>query len=96
MKHYRRSRFTSDARIDARVAEMEALGIPPREALPRQPLYLSLVVDGQAFIVSGEPARRSNQFRLTLNGEPLGTGGAEMAWREIQRRRAPLLGARNL
>lgn len=90
------SRSARDARTDARVAQMEALGIPPRDPdPPRQPLYLSLVVDGQSFIVSGEPARRCNQFRLTLNGEPLGVGGAEMAWREIQRRRAPLLGKRN-
>lgn len=54
-----------------------------------------VIVDGQAFVVDGQPARRSNQFRLTLNGEPIGVGGLEKAFRRIQRERAPLLGARS-
>lgn len=69
----------------------------PRPAMPaRDPLELLLLVDGQRFVVYGEPARRCNQWRLTLNGEPIGVGGAEKAWREIQKRRVPVLGERNL
>ena len=64
--------------------------------IQRDPLELLLLVDGQRFVVYGEPARRCNQWRLTLNGEPIGVGGAERAWREIQKRRVPVLGERNL
>ena len=97
MRHYRiQTPAQRDARIDDRVARMEALGIPPRGLVQREPLSLVLHVDGQTFEVEGKPARRCNQFALTLNGEPIGVGGAEKAWREIQRRRSPLLGERNL
>lgn len=98
MRHYRvMSPAQRDAAADRRVAQMQALGVPPREPLaPRDTAYVMAIFDGQVFIAEGLPARKSSQFRWLLNGEPLGTGGAEFAWREIQKRRVPLLGARNL
>lgn len=98
MRHYRpMTPAQRDAAAERRCERMVALGIEPRPLTPpRQPLDLSLSVDGQQFTVHGEPARRCNQWRLTLNGEPIGIGGAEKAWREIQRRRVPVLGERNL
>ena len=97
MRHYRpMSRAQRDAVQERNAERMCEAGIEPRPMLPpRPPLDLSLSVDGQQFTVHGEPARRCNQWRLTLNGEPIGVGGAEKAWREIQKRRAPVLGERN-
>ena len=98
MRYYRPpTRAEKDARIERRIAEYEAAGIEPRYApLPRQPARLTFEVDGQSFEAIGKPARRCNQFAWTLNGKPIGIGGAEVAWREIQRQRAPMLGTRNL
>ncbi len=98
MRHYRpMTSAQRDAAAERRADALTAAGVPMRLMLrQRDPLDLSLSVDGQVFVVHGEPARRCNQWRLTLNGEAIGTGGAERAWREIQRRRVPLLGERNL
>ncbi len=97
MRHYRPMTPAQRDAVQERKAErMRAAGIEPRPLIQRDPLELLLLVDGQRFVVYGEPARRCNQWRLTLNGEPIGIGGAERAWREIQKRRVPVLGERNL
>lgn len=95
-RHYRpMTPAQRDGLAERRAERAAALGIPPREDLrPRDTLRILVEVDGQRFEVEGKPARRCNQFKLTLNGEPIGTGGAETAWREIQKRRAPLMSAR--
>lgn len=95
-RHYRPATpAEKDARAERRIERMEALGIPRRPGpAPRKPLRILVEVDGQSFEVKGEPARRNNQFALMLNGEPLGVGGAETAWREIQKRRSPLMSLR--
>lgn len=97
-RHYKpMSQAQKDARIDARVRRLEEAGIPPREPLaPRETAYVAVIVDGQSFLAIGLPARRITQFRWTLNGEPAGVGGLETLWREVQRKRAKMLGARNL
>ena len=98
MRHYKpMSQAQRDARTDAKVARLEAAGIPVRDALPpREPAYLAVIVDGQTFIAEGLPGRRVDRFNWHLNGEPLCAGGLETVWRAIQRKRAPMLGARNL
>ena len=91
MRRYRTlSRATRDARAEANPSPVN-LFVPTRD-----PSSLCLVVDGQVFEAEGTPARRCNQFWWTLNGEPIGCGGLEHAWRAIQRKRVPLLGERNL
>lgn len=96
-RHYApMSSATRDALADAKIERMEAAGVlvrigPP----PREPAELLLKADGQVFIVRGEPAGRQGQYALTINGEPIGVGGLEVAWREVQRRKARVPGARN-
>lgn len=98
MRHYKpMSQAQRDARTDARVARREAAGIPARETLlPRESAYVCVIVDGQTFIAEGLPGRRVDRFNWWLNGEPWRSGGLESLWREIQRRRAHMLGPRNL
>ncbi len=91
MRHYRpMSRATRDAKAEANPAPVNYF------APVRDPASLVVVVDGQTFTAEGVPTRRSGRFMWTLNGEPIGCGGLEHAWREIQRKRVPLLGERNL
>ena len=85
-----------DAASDRRAQALRDAGVPMREPLrQRDPAYVSAIFDGQAFIAEGQPARRCNQFKWWLNGEFIGIGGGEFAWRRIQELRAPLLGMRN-
>lgn len=91
MRHYRTmTRATRDARAEANHSPVN-LFVPARD-----PASICVVVDGQRFEAEGRSARKCNQFAWTINGEPVGVGGLEVAWREIQRRRVPLLGERNL
>jgi len=96
-RHYKPiSRAKRDAISDARVARLEAQGVPVRQGPPpREPAELLLRADGQVFLVRGEPAGRQGQYRLTVNGEDIGVGGLEAAWREVQRRKARVPGQRS-
>lgn len=91
--HFAAARRYALAKRDAALER----GEPEREAIPaREPAHLRVYVDGQLFEAYGKPARRCNQFVWTVNGKQIGTGGLEMAWREIQSKRVRLLGERNL
>ena len=91
MRHYRPiSQATRDERAEANPAPVN-LYKPVRD-----PATIRAMVDGQQFEAEGTPARRADQFVWVLNGERIGVGGLEFAWREIQKRRLPLLGERNL
>ena len=98
MRHYRpMTRAQRDAVQERKAERMHEAGIEPRPMLPpREPARIRTRVDGQLFDAQGEPAKRSGQFDWTLNGESIGVGGLEHAWRSIQKRRVPMLGERNL
>lgn len=65
--------------------------------LLRPPGRLLLEVDWQKFDVELKPDQRdSRMFYAVLNGDPLMHSGLEQVWREIQRRRAPVLSARRI
>lgn len=91
MRHYRTmTKATRNARAEANPAPVNLF------VCARDPASIRVVVDGQTFEAEGTPARRPDQFVWTLNGERIGIGGMEMVWRDIQKRRCPLLGERNL
>lgn len=79
-----------------RRAEFDA-ELERQPTLMRPPGRLLLEVDWQTFDVSLTPDYRDSRlFYAFMNGEPLKHSGLEQVWREIQRRRAPVLGERNL
>ena len=87
-----------DAAAERRILTFEERGIPPREpTMPREEGRLLLIVDGQSFDVRLVPDRRDpRMFYPFLGEEALRRSGLEQVWREIQRRRVPVLGERNM
>lgn len=97
-RHYRPMTLAQrDAVAERRILTFEARGIPQREPIPlRQDGRLLLIVDGQTFDVRLVADRRDpRMFHPFIGDEALRRSGLEQVWREIQRRRAPVLGGRN-
>lgn len=98
-RHYRpMTPAQRDAATDRRVAAREAAGIQPREALPkRQPGRMLIEANGVVQDVKLLPDQRHCwRWIGVLDGEVIARGGLDKIFRELQRRRVPVLGERNL
>lgn len=98
-RHYKpMSPAQRDAATERRIAALEALGIRPREAIPmREPGRFLLDFNGVTQDVELRPDRRHCwRWYAVLEGEVIAHGGLDVIFRELQKRRAPMLGERNL
>ena len=91
----RQERRTAAAR-NTRVRNRMAL--PERDAVPpREPGEFRIRAEGQVFDLVLIPDRRdSRRWFAMRDGKPFAHGGLDAVFREIQRLRVPLMGARNL
>ena len=78
-----------------RIAELDGLA---ERVQPIRPPGRLLVDDGfQCFDLLLRPdSRHCWRFYSLRDGEPFVHGGLEAIWREVQRRRAPVLGSRRM